>query len=257
MQMSLVLALGASKVAMASSMFQNGTAANASAMTMPETIGEFSLVGCAETSLANFKMVAKSEHMSLNLCAASCPSKFMVTHEDECHCGDEEPSDMSKKDAESCALACPGAASEICGGVSAALSRRGGSKICTVYVRSSKPTVETKIEYHVHTITACPPTVTDCPAAPSVTTITKTLTTEICPAPEWHKKKIVCYGPNCAPEYPCQGEDCKKERVICKGDNCWTEACKPGDEWSKKVIVVTENECKLSATTAKPRLQRR
>lgn len=82
MQMSHVLALSASKAAMASSLFQNGTAATASAMTMPEVIGEFSLVGCAQADFTNFKMVAQSEHMSLNMCAASCPSKYMATHKE-------------------------------------------------------------------------------------------------------------------------------------------------------------------------------
>lgn len=82
MLMSLVLAIGAGKAAMASQMLQNGTAATASAMSMPQIVGEFSLVGCAgdKADFANFEMVAQSEDMSLNLCAASCPSKYFATH---------------------------------------------------------------------------------------------------------------------------------------------------------------------------------
>lgn len=79
--MSLLLALGAGKAAMASQMVQNTTASAASAMSMPETVGEFKFLACAsdKEDFASFKVVAESEHMSLNLCAASCPSKFFAT----------------------------------------------------------------------------------------------------------------------------------------------------------------------------------
>ncbi len=82
MQMSLILALGVGKAVMASHMARNASATNTSSIVMPQTVGEFSLVGCAgdEADFANFKMVAQSEHMSLNLCAAGCSSKYFATH---------------------------------------------------------------------------------------------------------------------------------------------------------------------------------
>ncbi|EGX91165.1 hypothetical protein CCM_05323 [Cordyceps militaris CM01] len=249
MQMSIILAAGVGRAVMAAvQMPQNGTAtpAAASLMSMPETVGEFDLVGCAGdgADFANFQMVAQSALMSLNLCAASCPNKYFATHDDECHCADATAEDMTQTTPSSCAIPCPGNDKEACGGAAAALSSRGaGGKLCTVYVRRPKPKVQTKIEYHVHTITACPPTVVHCPAAPHVTTETKTITTEVCPEPEWHKKKIVCYGGHCAPEYPCHGEDCKRERVICHDEHCWTETCDEDEDWSKLVIYKGDDDC--------------
>ncbi|OAA52518.1 WSC domain containing protein [Beauveria brongniartii RCEF 3172] len=238
MQMSLILALGVGKAVMAVHLVGNGTAPAKYAVTMPETVGEFSLVGCAgdEADFAHYKKVAKSEHMSLNLCAASCPSKYFATHKDECYCADDDAhSRLTQSPREHCVLPCPGNDHEACGG--------DHGKLCSVYSRKDKPKYETKIETHVHTVTACPSTVVHCPSDPHVTTQTKTVTTEICPAPEWHKKKIVCYGPHCAPEYPCKGDDCHKDRVVCRGDHCWIEPCRPGDDWSKLVIHKGGDDC--------------
>ncbi|KAM3518611.1 hypothetical protein NHJ13051_008061 [Beauveria bassiana] len=238
MQMSLILALGLGKAVMAVHLVGNGTATAKYPVSMPETVGEFSLVGCAgdEADFAHYKKVAKSEHMSLDLCAASCPSKYFATHKDECYCADDDASShLTQSPREHCVLPCPGNDHHACGG------DRG--KLCTVYSRKDKPKYETKIETHVHTVTACPSTVVHCPSDPHVTTQTKTITTEICPDPEWHKKKIVCYGPHCAPEYPCKGDDCHKDRVICRGDHCWIEPCRPGDDWSKLVIHKGGDDC--------------
>ncbi|KAM3463161.1 hypothetical protein NHJ6243_003405 [Beauveria neobassiana] len=238
MQMSLILALGLGKAVMAVHLVGNGTATAKYPVSMPETVGEFSLVGCAgdEADFAHYKKVAKSEHMSLDLCAASCPSKYFATHKDECYCADDDASShLTLSPREHCVLPCPGNDHHACGG------DRG--KLCTVYSRKDKPKYETKIETHVHTVTACPSTVVHCPSDPHVTTQTKTITTEVCPDPEWHKKKIVCYGPHCAPEYPCKGDDCHKDRVVCRGDHCWIEPCGPGDDWSKLVIHKGGDNC--------------
>lgn len=89
MQMSLLLAVAAAKAAMASQMIQNGTAAPMGhedpmepEARMPLTIGEFSYLGCVSsvTDFGNFKIIATSDHMALDLCAASCPSKYFATH---------------------------------------------------------------------------------------------------------------------------------------------------------------------------------
>ncbi|KAK4073854.1 hypothetical protein Trihar35433_3328 [Trichoderma harzianum] len=85
------------------------------------------------------------------------------------------------------------------------------------------------------TITSCPSWVEHCPVGHKTTEVV-TVTTELCPKPEWHKKKIVCYGGHCAPEEPCREEHCEHHRVICSGDDCYPEVCTDKDEWHKLVI---------------------
>lgn len=93
MQMSLVLALGVAKAAMATEMFMNGTnpaaaaesaaapvaaaspavSAAAAAAGAPETVGDGQLLGCGPTTgLTGFTKIAESKYMSFDLCAASC-----------------------------------------------------------------------------------------------------------------------------------------------------------------------------------------
>ncbi|KAL7951545.1 hypothetical protein V8C42DRAFT_356769 [Trichoderma barbatum] len=85
------------------------------------------------------------------------------------------------------------------------------------------------------TITSCPPWIPNCSVGHKVTEV-MTVTTELCPKPEWHKKKIVCYGGHCAPEEPCRDEHCEHHRVICHGDDCYPEVCTDKEEWHKLVI---------------------
>ncbi|KAL7938786.1 hypothetical protein V8C35DRAFT_328729 [Trichoderma chlorosporum] len=86
-----------------------------------------------------------------------------------------------------------------------------------------------------YTITSCPPWIEHCSVGHKTTEVV-TVTTELCPKPEWHKKKIVCYGGHCAPEEPCREEHCDRHRVVCNGDDCRTEDCTDTDEWHKLVI---------------------
>ncbi|EHK23594.1 uncharacterized protein TRIVIDRAFT_79838 [Trichoderma virens Gv29-8] len=85
------------------------------------------------------------------------------------------------------------------------------------------------------TITSCPPWIQHCSVGHKTTEIV-TVTTELCPKPEWHKKKIICYGGHCAPEEPCGDEHCERHRVICKGDDCYPEVCTDKEEWHKLVV---------------------
>lgn len=43
----------------------------------PSKVGDFSFFGCLTGEFPGFSTVATSEKMSLDLCAASCPSAFM------------------------------------------------------------------------------------------------------------------------------------------------------------------------------------
>lgn len=95
-------------------------------------------------------------------------------------------------------------------------------------------------------ITSCAPTVTNCPVG-SKTTEVITITTEICPVPEWHKKKIVCYGDHCACDFPCTGDECERHRVVCQGDKCRAEVSPSNEDYHKLVQCDSKgNDCKYS-----------
>ncbi|RFU80600.1 carbohydrate-binding wsc [Trichoderma arundinaceum] len=85
------------------------------------------------------------------------------------------------------------------------------------------------------TITSCHLGLPHCSVGHKITKVV-TATTELCPQPDWHKKKIVCFGGYCAPEEPCHGEHCKHHRIICNGDDCYPEECTEKDDWHRLVV---------------------
>ncbi|PTB69196.1 hypothetical protein BBK36DRAFT_1112489 [Trichoderma citrinoviride] len=107
------------------------------------------------------------------------------------------------------------------------------------------------------TITSCAPGVPHCPIGNKVTQAV-TLTTELCPTPEWHRKKIICYGDHCAPEEPCRDDGdggelhCQRQRVVCNGESCHTEICADtDDEWHRLVVCDDSgSECRYRQCAA-------
>jgi hypothetical protein len=72
-----LFALGAGQMAMA--MFAN-TTEPASSNSMPDTVGDYQLVGCSSSAngFPGMVKVVSSEDMNLDLCGASCQAKFMA-----------------------------------------------------------------------------------------------------------------------------------------------------------------------------------
>ncbi|KAJ3479749.1 hypothetical protein NLG97_g8240 [Lecanicillium saksenae] len=212
----------------------------------PSKVGDFSFFGCLTGEFPGFSKVATDEKMSLDLCAASCPSAFMGVIGKDCFCGTAVDSNKSKKDDKSkCNLACPGNPVQHCGGSPKGMKRAdvpAGSAM-TAYQRDASASSSVVTSTRVHTITSCAPTVTDCPVG-SVTTQVVVQTVEVCPTPQWHKKKIVCYGDYCAPEYQCKGSDCKTQRVVCEGDKCTVED-HSGKDWHK-LVICKDQQCRFS-----------
>lgn len=68
MQPSVLVVLGVARLAMAQG-----------AAGFPACVGDFEAVGCRGGSLSEFQLTASSDCMTLNLCAASCPSKYFGT----------------------------------------------------------------------------------------------------------------------------------------------------------------------------------
>lgn len=70
---SAILAVAAANVATAR--FTNTT----ETPVLPATAGDFKLYGCVTSSTAfpGFKKAATSDFMSIDMCAASCPTKYM------------------------------------------------------------------------------------------------------------------------------------------------------------------------------------
>ncbi|KAL7810035.1 hypothetical protein V8C44DRAFT_365682 [Trichoderma aethiopicum] len=225
-----------------------------------------------------FKKVAFTDFMNLDFCAASCPGKYFGTSDTDCYCGDELDAESSDKvDSDQCDTPCPGDGSQICGGHAASAwpaheKQESESVILSLYIKlgedhhehdqKQEDTCEDEDEEDHHhggwqftrppphqtytstitstttsTITSCPPDVQHCPVGNKVTQAV-TVTTELCPAPEWSKKKITCYGDLCAPEEPCHDDDeqCQHQRVVCHGDSCHPEPCSDKDEWHKLVV---------------------
>ncbi|KAL6875291.1 hypothetical protein J3F83DRAFT_730650 [Trichoderma novae-zelandiae] len=189
-----------------------------------------------------------------------------------------------KVDADLCDTPCPGDECQACGGLAAAArlareKQRPDSVILSLYIRLGED-----LDYHhddhghghehtwdhdphdggkftrpprrtytstitsttTSTITSCPPGVPHCPVGNRVTQAV-TLTTELCPEPEWHRKKIVCFGDHCAPEEPCRDDEqhCQRHRVVCSGESCRPEICADKDEWHKLVVCNDDgDECR-------------
>ena len=82
MRFSGLLALAAGNVASAA-MYSNTTSAApepTNPVGFPDMVGPFKFLGCYASSdgLSGFEQVASDNSMTLNLCAASCPSKYMA-----------------------------------------------------------------------------------------------------------------------------------------------------------------------------------
>lgn len=72
MRFAIIAAVGAANLAMAQ--YSNSTGP-----TLPERAGDFKLFGCATSSsgFPGFQKVATTDDMSIDMCAASCPTKYM------------------------------------------------------------------------------------------------------------------------------------------------------------------------------------
>ncbi|KAJ6783006.1 hypothetical protein PWT90_08341 [Aphanocladium album] len=212
----------------------------------PSKVGDFSFFGCITGEFPGFSNVASNAKMSLDLCAASCPSAFMGVIGKDCFCSNAVDSNKSKKDDKSkCNLTCQGNPAQHCGGSPKGMKRTdipAGSAM-SVYKRDASYGTSVVTSTHVHTITSCGATVTDCPAG-SVTTQVVVQTIDVCHTPQWHRKKVVCYGDYCAPEYPCKGSDCKTKRVVCDGDKCSVEDNSSKD-WHK-LVVCEGQDCRFA-----------
>ncbi|OAA75863.1 Carbohydrate-binding WSC [Akanthomyces lecanii RCEF 1005] len=232
----------------------------------PNTVGEFKFLGCLTGTFPGFKKMASDDKMTLDLCAASCPSQIMGVvgnNERDCFCADTVDSSASKKDDKSkCNLPCPGMPEEHCGGMLSKMKRAdvvpAGSAM-TAYMReggssssssnggsggtTSKASSKTVTSTYVSTITSCPPSVTNCPVG-SKTHKVVVETVAVCPQPKWHAKKIECHNNHCAPEYACEGKHCKHQRVICVDGKCQAEECNTND-WHK-LVICKGKDCKYS-----------
>ncbi|TFB07334.1 hypothetical protein CCMA1212_000402 [Trichoderma ghanense] len=246
------------------------------AAAQPWVVGDFRFYGCAASTAGfpSFKKVAYTDFMNLDFCAASCPGKFFGTQDTDCYCGDElDVETADKVDADQCDTPCPGDDHQTCGG-----KQQPQSVALSLYIRLGEDvdyqhrhdheiedTCSDDDDHHhggwkftrppphqtytstftsttTSTITSCPPDVPHCPLGNKVTQAV-TVTTELCPPPEWHKKKIICYGDHCAPEEPCRGNDqsCERQRVVCNGEACHPETCSGDDDekddnWHRLVV---------------------
>ncbi|KAL7784332.1 hypothetical protein V8C37DRAFT_359387 [Trichoderma ceciliae] len=254
----------------------------------PLVVGEFRLFGCVASAAGfpNFEKIGSSEFMNLDFCAASCPAKFFGTYNTDCYCGDELDLTNSGKVADDlCDTPCPGDDFHTCGGLATAVGlvrekQLPLSVVLSLYVRIGDDRDRDHDHKHEHehghehghhhgeitptrpphrtftstitstttsTITSCLPGLPRCSVGHKITKVV-TVTTELCPKPEWHKKKIVCFGGYCAPEEPCRGENCQHHRVICNGDDCYPEVCAKKDEWHK-LVICNGKDCRYHQCT--------
>ncbi|OTA08226.1 hypothetical protein A9Z42_0091690 [Trichoderma parareesei] len=252
--------------------------AAAAAAAQPWVVGDFRFFGCAASTAGFplFKQVAFTDFMNLDFCAASCPGRYFGTSDKDCYCGDELDTETADKvDSDRCDTPCPGDGSQICGGHSTSdWDKQSSSSVVTLslYIRlgeehyqqrdhEDEDTCEEEGDRHggwqftrppphqtytstitsttTSTITSCAPDVPHCPLGDRVVQAV-TVTTELCPPPEWSRKKITCYGDHCAPDEPCrEGDDdeqCQRQRVVCNGESCHPEPCSDKDDWHKLVV---------------------
>ncbi|KAG6009724.1 hypothetical protein E4U21_001472 [Claviceps maximensis] len=232
--------------------------ANSTGLSFPATAGDFKFHGCVSSSsgFSGFEQVATSDYMNIDICAASCPTKFMGVSGKNCMCGNDITTAALKKlDNAKCSSPCPGNRAQACG-ASIFLSRRAGvgpGSAVSLYERedgvspsSTVSVTSTVTSTVVETITACPPSETSCPVG-SVTTKVLVKPTPVCETTEewveWHKKKIVCYGSHCGPEVP-HDDHTPKHRVVCQEDHCKTEVFDK-EEWNK-LVVCKGADCKYA-----------
>jgi len=224
----------------------------ASGPKAPYQLGDYQYYGCTKSGdgFPTFDLQVSTPEMSLDFCAASCSTRFFGVYNTDCYCGD----DLSKYTSEvvpdwECSIPCNGNKLEACGGLKGSkLIRRGVplSAFLTVYIR-------TKDAYAKYTSTASPVTYTTTDSKGKPTEIVKLKEIkedlkdkdgkdkdEKKKIDEWKKKKIVCYGDYCAPEFPV--EDGKHERIVCEDDWCRPEPCETED-WSK-LVVCKSGKCK-------------
>ncbi|PNY26389.1 Uncharacterized protein TCAP_03669, partial [Tolypocladium capitatum] len=258
MRFSVLLAIGASHMAMAAGLYDNETTSGGRGpqptrrphhglVRLPPVVGDFLLYGCAgsSTGFPTFKKIALTRDMTLEFCAASCPGRYFGAFDADCYCGEEvDPATTRRVAHEKCDIPCPGDRSEACGGRAGhELSRRQSvplTVVLSLYVRREHHTTappatitETVTSTTTGTVTSCPPHIPHCHVG-SRTTDVVTVTKEVCPISDFHKKKIVCYGNHCAPEHPC--EKCEHHRIICNGQRCRPEVCDNREEWNKLVF---------------------
>ncbi|KND86918.1 hypothetical protein TOPH_08435 [Tolypocladium ophioglossoides CBS 100239] len=266
MRCSVLLALGAGQVALAAAPFNNETTTSGGrgpqptrrpppgGNSLPPQVGDFELYGCAGSSAGfpTFRKIVSTDDLTLEFCAASCPTRFFGTYDTDCYCGEELDQATTRRVVpEMCDIPCPGDRRESCGGrAGPGLSRRQSvplTVVLSVYVRrgptmTEPPITKTITRTTTGTITSCPPHFPHCPVG-SRTTDVVTVTTEICPIPDFHKKKIVCFGDHCAPERPC--DKCEHHRIVCQGERCRPEVCDNKEDWGK-LVICKDDECRFS-----------
>ncbi|KJZ78576.1 hypothetical protein HIM_01967 [Hirsutella minnesotensis 3608] len=209
----------------------------------PPVIGSFNYYGCIGLS-PTFKKVATNYQMSLDFCAASCPSNVFGVYGQECYCADKvEAGPVADS---MCSTICPGNKLQKCGGVGLlTVYKRPTKKIIlptrtiTKGISPGQTITVTLTRTKVGIVTACPPHIIHCPVGSKTTSIW-TEPTPYCPIPAWYKYKITCYGDYCAPEHHCH--DCQHQRVVCEGDYCHLEH--DNSENSHKLVICKGGHCR-------------
>ncbi len=80
MHSSLFVVLGAANAVMAASFTNSSmpmTTGTPDDKAFPNMVGDFKFFGCLTGKFADLKNMASDPKMTLDLCAASCPSEFM------------------------------------------------------------------------------------------------------------------------------------------------------------------------------------
>ncbi|KAG5983018.1 hypothetical protein E4U55_000970 [Claviceps digitariae] len=251
MRSAIIAAMGAASLAAAQ--FTNSTGPVA-----PQTAGDFKFFGCVSSpsGFPGFQRVAMSDSMTIDVCAASCPTKYMAVSGKICMCGNDiTASELMPLDKSKCSSPCPGNKAQACG-APIFLTRRqavGPGSAVSLYERQDGVNPLTTVSITstvtstvVETITACPSTDINCPIG-SVTTKMSIQPTPVCEETEewveWHKKKIVCYSGLCGSGVSHKEGD-PKHRVVCQDDHCQTEVC-DNEEWNK-LVVCKGGHCKYA-----------
>ncbi|KFA71598.1 hypothetical protein S40288_03688, partial [Stachybotrys chartarum IBT 40288] len=115
----------------------------------PSSIGDFQYYGCVESGdrFSTFSVLSSTNKMTLDFCAASCPTRFFGVYNTDCYCG-QEISDRNIRVVPGweCGVHCPGNELERCGGVSRRVrkTRREVAMdvLLSVYIRISDSSID-------------------------------------------------------------------------------------------------------------------
>uniref|UniRef100_A0A8H7NFD1 WSC domain-containing protein n=1 Tax=Bionectria ochroleuca TaxID=29856 RepID=A0A8H7NFD1_BIOOC len=185
--------------------------------------------------------------MDLELCAASCGSRFFGVAGTDCWCGkDIDSVGTARVPNNVCSIPCPGNQQQFCGSLVGLQRRQFVPNLVylTVYIRVEGMEggwyTTTTTTTATTTISGVPTTITDT----VTTTVSTTIATTVTPyhphptyEPYYPGRVIICYGDYCLPQGPCKSGHCERERIVCKDEHCFPETCKD-DKWNRLV------ECK-------------